>query len=265
MSNKLDERALNCGVLPDADGHYVQLFDPDGEVIDGSQLTGKVLDSDVIIDTIDFTPKGCFRAPDRGFVIIRSQDLKLSSSLDAKELQTTLKLVLKEDKAFRLLPSEPLKDRRPYFGQTFYFVDPGYVLNFYSDDNLKNVEIEYCIDEIKDPKIFDFGPIDCLLPKYYFLNNLPRLEKGLWSVRYRKQTELGNLPWNRYLLAVKVKCEGILRDLEVIATARCTDIDNLDIKGPGSLERLEYLSKVTGNLRLEANDSKSLRGIHNIS
>ncbi len=265
LNNGYDETILNCGALPNTDSHFVQIFDPHGEPMAGSQLTGKVLDSGVVLASIDFTSKGCFQVPDQGMVIIRSQDLKLSRSLSATELHAIPKLILRDDDATRLLPSEPLRDRRSYFGETFYFVDPGYVLNFYSDENLKNIEIEYCIDEIKDPDEYDFDTVECLKPNYYYLDNLPRLDAGLWSVRYRKRTSPERSDWNNYLLAVRVECEGVVTNLEEVATTRCTDIDNLEIKGPGSLEHLKYVSKVTGNLKIEDNDSTSLRGIRNIS
>lgn len=265
LTNTYNETILNCGALPDAPGHYVQILDPNGEPLPADALTGKVLESGAVVQSLDFTSKGCLRAPDQGFIIIRSQDLKLSRALDAAELQTIPRLILREDRTSKLLPAEPLKDGRHYFGQTFYFVDPGYVLNFYSEDNLKNIEIEYCIDEIKDPENYDYAADSCLQPKYYFIDNLPKIDQGFWSVRYRKQTDQGDGTWSRYLLAVRVTCEGVLRDLDRIAATRCTDIDNLEIKGPGSLEKLKYVSRVSGNLRLEGNDSQSLRGIHNIS
>ena len=260
-SNQFNQSIVDCGPDMQPQGTYALAFDHEGTRIDGPNLRGQIIDQDRSEGKLEFTEKGCFAIPETGTVRVWTSDLRLSGQGTSIELNDVKRLYLALLPADELKAAGPLEDRRPYFGKEHYFVDPGYALNFYSIENLVDLEIEFCITSA-DPRDLAEGKVTCDDYRAFFLDAPPILDKGSWLVKYK--TRENRVP-TELLFTVEKRCLSVYYQSALVKEDGCTSVSGLNLSAGDRIEGLESLSRVEGELRLTNLHVEDYRGMPNVS
>lgn len=267
QSNEFDAMAYECRVSAAETKSLVKVFDSFGEAIIGADLVGFVLKGGSKDLAIQFTETGCFTPPHEGEVFIRDREFKISSRMQSSQLQGIQAIYLNSDPSTIIKPSTPIEDIRDYFGRDYYFVNPGYRLNLYSNKSLKNLDIEYCVEEIDPEEPFSSeSACDESQYKYFFATDPLEFNQGFWRVNYRTNEQQD--PVTIYI-AVENHCPGSFTDENQFFEQRCTSIGNFyfekrEIRRNIDLTKFRYLSKVEGAFRVGRAETESLMGLENL-
>lgn len=227
----------------------------------------------------------CIRSSDLNAAAMSQEFLSLGDSLDLPAAEGRYRLhILSEARdgslslnpfdftidntAPRVIPD--FAERLPalsYFGQSTYFVEPGYPIKFVSvNDTLAGTHIEYCLVPAEN------AVSACANPLVYGVENPLLIASGASRLVYRTFDAAGNglsEGWQSVSIQARKTCKVVdfLQSLTQVHPLTCQVLEgdlDLTLMDPKAFPLLDQFIEVTGRILYQSETATSVPGFQNL-